>query len=323
MSRAGRCALVVAGLLTAAACATTALLPVGASPAASGTDPGLPDGIPPGAVVTDEERLDSEGLLRAGYVGGLFDEPGRIGIWRSPDGHRWLEVFLGEELWWWENGSPRIALARAEGGIVAVGTSCMEGCRPIALRSPDGWSWQTVAVPVRPPAPSAPEPAGRLHAATVDVPDRGSGINDVIAAGPGLVAVGWAEVGGHEAHATSWTSTDGGSTWRQAPADPADLGGRALHMERVFRLGSRLAAGGFEQGLSGGIRGAVWESADGIDWRRRVAPGEWWISIWAVCGETMYASGPDGPGSSTLTWASEDLESWRVVPAPDSGACAG
>ncbi|MGH2690632.1 MAG: hypothetical protein ACRDKW_17760, partial [Actinomycetota bacterium] len=306
-------------------CTTAVPLPVGPSPAPSGTDqgPGAPDGIPPAAVVTDEEQLATGALLRAGYVGGLFDEPGRIGIWRSPDAHRWHEVFLGEELWWWENDAPRLALARTEDGIVAVGTSCRERCRPIALRSPDGWSWQAVAVPVRPRAPGAPEPAGRLHAATLDVPESGSGINDVIVAGSGLVAVGWAEVAGHEAHATSWTSTDGGSTWRQAPADPADLGGRALHMQRAFRLGSRLAAGGFEQGLSGGIRGAVWDSADGIDWQRKVAPGEWWISNWAVCGGTMYATGPDVAGSSTLTWASEDPESWRVVPEPYAGACSG
>lgn len=308
--------VVAAVVLCTPACASAAqpLEPPAPQSLPDGRTPGpVPlSGIPAGVTLTDVQWLAADELFAAGYAGDLFDHPGQIAIWRSHDGGSWRQAFLGEELFWWENGSPRIALARTMDGFVAVGTSCRKGCRPIVLASDDGWSWHHRSVPVRPPATRPSGDVMRLVASTIDVPSSGAGIDDVIWRGRDLVAVGWSQVGDHTAHATSWQSTDGGRSWVQAPADPA-LGGRVVHMERIFRMGDRLVAGGFEQGGSGGIGGAVWESTDGARWQRRVAPSVLWQSSWAVSGGTLYASGPDVQMGGTVIWASEDLSTWRVL----------
>ena len=139
--------VVAAVVLCAPACASAAqpLEPPAPQSLPDGRTPGpVPlSGIPAGVTLTDVQWLAADELFAAGHAGDLFDHPGQIGIWRSHDGRSWRQAFLGEELFWWENGSPRIALARTMDGVVAVGTSCRKGCRPIVLVSDDGW-WRVV-----------------------------------------------------------------------------------------------------------------------------------------------------------------------------------
>ena len=80
--------------------------------------------------------------------------------------------------------------------------------------------------------------------------------SDVIAGGPGLVAVG-ADV----PNAAVWTSVDG-LTWSQVPHDEAVFGGEGQQWMNSVTVGGPglVAVGG------GSLGAAVWTSADGLTW---------------------------------------------------------
>lgn len=138
-----------------------------------------------------------------------------------------------------------------------------------------------------------------------------SAINAVIAAGPGLVAVGYEAPG-----AAVWTSSDG-RTWSRAGKGDSSLGGsRAEGMSAVARNGSELiAAGGVE---SSDWDAAVWTSTDALHWRRVDAgapvfggKGDQYMRGLVAGSFGLVAVGFDG--SDAAVWRSKDGAHWTRV----------
>jgi hypothetical protein len=147
-------------------------------------------------------------------------------------------------------------------------------------------------------------------------------MNSVIAAGPGLVAVGEAD-----GDAAVWTSVDG-LEWSRVPHDGEIFGGPDNQgMNSVSVGGPGLVAVGSE-GL-GGHKGpivwsnaVVWTSPDGLVWSRvRNQPdleGESFLQMSdvAVVGAELVAIGSDeGPDDGdAAVWTSTDGVTWSRVP---------
>ena len=88
-------------------------------------------------------------------------------------------------------------------------------------------------------------------------------INDLVVAGPGLVAVGAAGTEEGFIDAAVWTSPDG-LEWSRVPHDPDVFGGPWIGgMSAVAAGPAGLVAGGYAQPYS---QAAVWASADGLEW---------------------------------------------------------
>jgi hypothetical protein len=149
------------------------------------------------------------------------------------------------------------------------------------------------------------------------------GINEVVAGGPGLVAVGVDETpDGDDADAAVWTSPDG-ITWTRVTHDEAVFGGD--HYQTM------LAACSWEGGLVAvGADGpyddhdaAVWLSVDGITWVRlphdeNIFGGDDHQEMSAVApwGEGLIAVGWDGSlyDEAAAVWTTPDGISWSRVP---------
>ena len=87
-------------------------------------------------------------------------------------------------------------------------------------------------------------------------------MSSVIAAGPGLVAVG-----GDGSDSAVWTSADG-IAWSRAPHDESAFGGAGGQgMTGVIAAGPGLVAVG-SAWSTGELGAAVWISPDGIAWSR-------------------------------------------------------
>ena len=91
-------------------------------------------------------------------------------------------------------------------------------------------------------------------------------IDAIGAGGAGLVAVGWTSSGG-DVDAAVWTSTDG-SSWDRVPASSAFGGAGDQRMSSVTSVGGAVFAGGSSDAEGRDPDGAVWSSADGLEWRR-------------------------------------------------------
>ena len=88
----------------------------------------------------------------------------------------------------------------------------------------------------------------------------------VLAAGPGLVAVGFDDSRGDD-DAAVWTSTDG-RNWERAPTEAIFDRPGAQTMYTLVQVGSALVAGGSSDTPAGDTDGAIWLSADGTSWTR-------------------------------------------------------
>ena len=88
----------------------------------------------------------------------------------------------------------------------------------------------------------------------------------VLAAGPGLVAVGFDDSRGDQ-DAAVWTSTDG-RDWERAPTAAIFDRPGAQTMYTLVQVGSALVAGGSSDTPAGDTDGAIWLSADGTSWTR-------------------------------------------------------
>jgi len=113
--------------------------------------------------------------------------------------------------------------------------------------------------------------------------------NDVVAGGPGLVAVG-----GGGFSAAAWTSPDG-LTWTQVP--PSQFTGSEFPLQSVISVGTQLVA----------VGGAdVWTSVDGITWtqtKMKISGAEE-IHAVAATEDGLIAVGQDG-GSAAVWVATE------------------
>jgi hypothetical protein len=125
-------------------------------------------------------------------------------------------------------------------------------------------------------------------------------INDVVAAGPGLVAVGVDTSGGDE-DAAVWYSEDG-ITWTRAPHDEEVFGGPGNETMTAITVGGPglVAVGGSGppsevEGLHeiSGQHAAVWYSADGIVWNRAPDSEAFVAADGAI---VMKDVAPGGPG---------------------------
>ena len=198
-------------------------------------------------VLAESVAVGESGLLVAvGSDGDLFDERADAVIWTSPDGLSWTRV-RDSDLF-----LPQSQLARGvtswPGGFVAVGSDIdvtNQGEPPLALAwtSPYGESWEHVVM--------GEDAFG----------------NDVVTAGPGLVAVGSAT------EVPVWTSPDGQS-WAPVPADAQAFGSRfgeddITVLNRVAAAeDGRVVAVGWDGLFRGKKAGAAWLSPDGVSWTR-------------------------------------------------------
>jgi hypothetical protein len=172
--------------------------------------------------------------------------------WVSDDGLSWARIPDGSAIF---DGGPIVHLVPGGPGLVAIGD---DGA---VMTSADGRSW------VRTPEVFTP-----------------GSIADLEAGGPGLVAVGYAEGNGNDAAA--WTSTDG-VLWTRVVDDAAFGGPGNQWMDAVASGPAGLVAVGTSYTESGGARGAVWTSSDGVNWTR-------------VPDAEVFAALLEGTGESTM-----------------------
>lgn len=206
-------------------------------------------------------------------------------VWASGDGLSWTKTAV------LPSGSMRAVTTDGE-VLVAAGhatgvTHGGETQNPVAAfwRSRDGRTWER--------APDQPE----LVIGAAPFEDSWwTGLNGLVAGGPGFVAVGATRAGG----ATVWTSVDG-LGWRRS----ATLGDAT--MLDVVVGGPGLVA----TGATGGphSEGRVWTSRDGITWTAATGlpPGE--LSTLAGQGRILV-----GAGWGPTVWQSQDGLSWTSAP---------
>jgi len=254
--------------------------------------------VPDDAAVFDGEGRQAIAAVVQGGPGlvavGVDDLEGAV--WTSMDGTTWERaaddggVFVGDE-------SRMVLNSVANGGpgLVAVG---VDGIDPAVWTSPDGEVWSRVA----------------------DVSTSGSGeMKDVVAGGPGFVAVGSSHSGYWEA-ATVWTSADG-TLWEQTVVPIDGAGGR---MQSIVAGGPGFVAVGSVLGEGGddAVDAGVWTSTDGISWTRvpdseEVFGGDDDQLMQAVTtgGPGFVAVGQDAGAGETAAavWTSPDATTWTRV----------
>jgi hypothetical protein len=214
-----------------------------------------------------------------------------------------------------------LAVLAALAGACAAGTSPA----PPSAPSPSGAAGTPVAPPPSPmpPASSDPTPAGSPASPPafdweVRDLDVTGGLLDVVAGGPGFVAVGYRTW--EPALSTAWTSTDG-ITWSEVPGpggfDRGALVAAASGPGAIVGVG-RANGEGWVTGAS------FWRSPDGLRWSATGSPPQcgacdmrtalWW-------GGGFWAGGTSGAGVATL-FASVDGTGWSVAwkdPEPPDG----
>ena len=144
---------------------------------------------------------------------------------------------------------------------------------------------------------------------------------DVVAGGPGLVAVGSDAYGGGLPDAAVWTSADG-LTWTRVPHDEAAFGGEGFQgMWGVAVGGPGLVGVGYSDN-GADWDAAVWTSADGLTWSRVPhdgsvfgGPSEQVMVRVAAGGPGMVAIGWDfsGGDEDAAVWTSTDGLTWTRV----------
>ncbi len=185
-----------------------------------------------------------------------------------------------------------LAVLDTPDGWLAVGIDAQD--RAAVWTSPDGVDWARLA-----------------HDPAFD----GAAMADVVAGGPGLVAVGATATGGRFTPATEqavvWTSADGGQSWRRI--DSSSFNGAG--MTAVTAGGPGLVAVGGD-----GATVVIWTSPDGETWQR--VPDQDGIRAGATArsivpgGEGLVVVGADDALDGAV-WTSSDGAGWRrVVAAP-------
>jgi hypothetical protein len=272
---------------------------------------------PPGML---EIAAGGPGLVAVGS-GGVNE----AAAWTSVDGITWSRVhdeavFDGVEMNSVTTGGP---------GLVAVGLTGGHGRRDAAVwTSVDGTSWTKV-----------------LHDEEIFGGASDQEMLDVIAGGPGLVAVGVDLPGGSDLQvAAVWTSVDG-MVWSRTPHDEAVFGETANEpglcggyrwcagrvMTSVTAGGPGVVAVGHESSVLDTetahleLSAAVWTSADGITWSKVPRDegvfgglGSQQMTSVTVGGPGLVAVGHDesfnGQKTDAAVWTSVDGITWTRVP---------
>jgi hypothetical protein len=177
-------------------------------------------------------------------------------VWTSTDGIAWSrvphdEAVVGLRL---GDGNAMTAVTAGGPGLVAVGSDGLNSDEPtgraraVVWTSIDGLTWSRLP-----------------HDEAVFGGEGDQGMFDVIAGGPGLVAVGENDHG-----APVWTSADG-ITWSQVPNDESVFSGPDTRIRDVMTGGPGLVAIGETdyRTPSGALASGgpvMWTSRDGITW---------------------------------------------------------
>lgn len=245
--------------------------------------------------------------------------------------------------WAWTPGQPwhstllpgRIGIALVGLLLVAISGAAVVGSRVMGLPMP----WQS---PPALPSPGAGPPAlTRL----TDTAAFGNGsVSDVMAGGPGLIAVGSVSEGAHKVAAV-WTSADG-RTWTRVPTAAAFMDG---FMSRVVQHGSTLVGLGFDcspgsQYICGEAR--IWLSGDGQHWQTASATfggpsmgglisgfeaitvgGPGFVAVGGTDAADPYGGKPVGAGVATSAdgshWTTQAAASPQFAGASMGGVAAG
>jgi len=237
-----------------------------------------------------------------GFVGAAAwaEEPvsGPFGLLTSPDGATWTSTSL-------ERGAVLYDIVVGASRWVAVGSfgdARTEATGGAAWSSPDGQTWQRTELYW-----DADDPTGNSW---------GTNVTDVVAGGPGFVAV--------RQNLETWNSTDG-VTWTRGGDLPFG------DPEGIYRL--ELLA--IEEGLLVvGEGGGVWSSSDGVAWTLihqdnfglDIQPSTFWtawsneLGVVACCGDVGLVMSPDG-----MSWTTLDTppHTRTVGPFGDDGIIAG
>lgn len=202
------------------------------------------------------------GYVPPGEPAGGEDHAITAAVWTSPDGLTWTRVphdpdVFGSGILYWSMD----AVAVGGPGLVAVGTAgeADNPWNPAVWTSPDGLSW-TLVPPTELPG---------------DEP-----MFDVVAGGPGLVAVGGRSV---------WTSPDG-LTWTIGPPP------FSAHLWSVTSVGSELVA----------VGSGVWTSVDGVTWTEADLPGVGDVFSVAATDDRLIAVGAVGRDGGYCTMDTSD-----------------
>jgi len=154
-------------------------------------------------------------------------------------------------------------------------------------------------------------------------------VNDVVAGGPGLIAVGAEFIGEGLARAAVWTSEDG-SDWVRVPHDDAMFRGSGADvMNAVTTGGPGFVAVGTQSAedpfdANDGGNAVAWTSPDGLAWTRIAGARE----VFGGSGvQSLRDVAPGGPGLVAVgsdgfdaaIWVSEDGTTWRRIDGPDFG----
>ena len=189
-------------------------------------------------------------------------------VWTSADGTHWFRVPHVEAVFGGEDAQRMNSVTAGGPGLVAVGSVAsirsdgeIQDEDAAVWTSVDGTAWTRVP----------------HDEAIFGGPDTSQRMNSVTAAGPGLVAVGFATRGALFTDAGVWTSVDG-IAWSRVPHDEAVFGGAAdQEMSSVTAGGPGVVAVGHGKVRIGSpgdaqwLRGQdapAWTSVDGIAWTR-------------------------------------------------------
>lgn len=219
-------------------------------------------------------------------------------VWTSTDGASWAEA-------------PGGTFSEDDGllSIATDGTTLVVAGRTQISTSTDGRSWDRA-----------------------DVPAHEGTIHDVVAGGPGFVAVGSELVGSMEPKGAVWTSVDG-EVWDRVEDRPEFEKGEP---RAVAAEGSTLVATGWATDIERGIffSPTAWTSTDGQSWRRAIVnddtlpaggsatgalEGAVMLSLargpagWVSAGTALEARSEAMTNDAAL-WTSADGVTWDRVP---------
>ncbi|MEE8407790.1 MAG: hypothetical protein V3S32_11660 [Acidimicrobiia bacterium] len=245
------------------------------------------------------------GLVAVGHDGhGILDDVPDVdaAIWTSVDGDSWSRVPHDEEVF----GGAWITSVTVGGpGLVAVGGTdgYFTDGDAVVWTSTDGITWSRVP-----------------HDETIFGGPQRQTMYDVVAGGPGLVAVGregderpWDN--SDDNAAAVWTSVDG-ITWNRVPHDETVFGtGGNPVMLSVTAGGPGLVAVGADYWPSERAETPVWTSPDGFTWTR-VPDDESFRG--SMNGVTAGGSGLVAVGAEGMVWTSADGITWSRVPNDDA-----
>jgi hypothetical protein len=208
----------------------------------------------------------------------------------------WSRIESGKSVFGGSGDQVMNSVVAFDSGYVVVGSDESGGDMDAAVWvSPDGLSWERVS-----------HDESSLGG---DGPQR---MNDVVAGGPGLVAVGADGSGEGPVDAAVWTSTDG-TTWEKVFVEALEGDRGVQEIEAIVVTDSRLVAVGWD-GVSDGSA-VVWTSDDGFGWSR--------VPLDAAVvgkGSTMVGVTVGGPGLVAIgsitydpaVWVSQDGLAWSL-----------